>query len=141
MSYRYVDSVSDVAFTAEGETIEELFLECWNATLNVMTGKAGAIEKKIAKKIEIQNKNIEMLLFDFLQELIFYKDAEGIFLCIEDIDILRTDTEYALSADAKGERIDRSRHRILVDVKAVTMHMFRVEHTDDIWRATVVLDV
>ncbi len=141
MSYRYVDSVSDVAFTARGETIEELFLECWNATLNVMVGNAGAIEKKIAKKIEIKNRALDLLLFDFLQEQIFYKDAERIFLRVYDIDIQHADRVYTLSANAKGERIDRSRHGVLVDVKAVTMHRFSVEQNCGMWRATVVLDV
>jgi SHS2 domain-containing protein len=141
MSYRYVDSMSDVAFTACGETIEELFLECWNATLNVMAGNAGAIDKKIGKKIEITDRALDLLLFDFLQELIFYKDAERIFLCIDNVTIRRIDAENTLTAEAKGEEIDRAKHRVLVDVKAVTMHRFSLLHTDHSWRATIVLDV
>ncbi len=141
MPYRYIDSVSDVAFSANGKTVQELFLSCWDATLNVMVGNPRAIDKKITKKIEIENRALDMLLFDFLQELIYYKDAEGIFLCIEDITISQTDAGNTLSAEAKGERIDRPRHRILVDVKAVTMHRFSVERTGGIWQATVVLDV
>ncbi len=143
MPYRYIDSitVSDVAFTARGKTVEELFLACWDATFHVMVENLLAIEKKITKKIEIKNRALDMLLFDFLQELIYYKDAEGIFLRIERITIHRSDTVYSLSADAKGERIDRSKHKVLVDVKAVTMHRFNVEHTGGTWHATVVLDV
>lgn len=143
MSYRYIDSVtvSDVAFTARGKTVEKLFLACWDATLNVMVGNPQAIDKKIIKKFEIKNRDLDMLLFDFLQELIYYKDAEGIFLRIEHITIHRSDTGYSLSADVKGERIDRSKHKVLVDVKAVTMYRFNVEHVGGIWHATVVLDV
>lgn len=141
MPYRYIDSVSDVGFTADGETLEELFLECWNATLNVMIGDALAIEKKIAKRIEIADSDLDLLLFDFLQELIYYKDAERIFLCIEDIVISRIGSGYFLNADARGEVIDRSKHHILIDVKAVTMHRFSLTGRDDHWEATVILDV
>ena len=41
----------------------------------------------------------------------------------------------------RGEGIDRQRHPLLVDVKAVTLHRFRVALEDGAWRATVVLDV
>jgi SHS2 domain-containing protein len=33
------------------------------------------------------------------------------------------------------------RHRLLVDVKAVTMHRLRVVFENNVWRATAVLDI
>jgi len=47
----------------------------------------------------------------------------------------------SLKAKAKGEPIDRERHGLRNDVKAVTMHMFGVKHEGARWRATVVLDI
>ena len=46
-----------------------------------------------------------------------------------------------MTAEAYGEVIDRERHELLVDVKAVTMHHFKVEETAEGWTATVVLDI
>ena len=40
-----------------------------------------------------------------------------------------------------GEKIDMKKHEMLVDVKAVTMHMFEVKKEKNIWKARVVLDV
>ena len=48
---------------------------------------------------------------------------------------------FRLEALMEGEEIAPMRHRLLVDVKAVTMHLFRVERVDNLWRATVVLDI
>jgi SHS2 domain-containing protein len=48
---------------------------------------------------------------------------------------------FCLEAALSGEKIDAGRHRLLVDVKAVTLHRFRVVYEDGLWKAFVVLDV
>jgi SHS2 domain-containing protein len=40
-----------------------------------------------------------------------------------------------------GEELDMNRHDLVVDVKAVTLHQFRVEKTDRGWEAFVILDI
>jgi len=44
-------------------------------------------------------------------------------------------------AEATGETIDRGRHALLADVKAVTLYRLAVEESTEGWRAVVVLDV
>jgi SHS2 domain-containing protein len=46
-----------------------------------------------------------------------------------------------LEAIACGEILDPERHHPRVDVKAVTLHHFRLERTDRGWRASVILDI
>lgn len=46
-----------------------------------------------------------------------------------------------LTADAYGERLNPARHDLIVDVKAVTLHRFKVEQTVRGWEALVVLDI
>jgi SHS2 domain-containing protein len=41
----------------------------------------------------------------------------------------------------QGETLDRDRHEQRVDVKAVTLHRFQLEKTDDGWIAMVILDI
>ena len=48
--------------------------------MNVMIDNLDAIEPRETRQIELSNDNIEMLLFDFLQELIYFKDA-SVFYC------------------------------------------------------------
>ncbi len=40
-----------------------------------------------------------------------------------------------------GEKIDSGKHDLVVDVKAVTLHRFRVEKTQRGWEAVVILDI
>lgn len=82
-----------------------------------------------------------MLLFSFLQELIFHKDARRLLLHADNVRIGQRKGVFRLKADLSGEQIDADRHRLLVDVKAVTLHRFKVEFGDNLWKAVVVLDV
>jgi SHS2 domain-containing protein len=85
--------------------------------------------------------HVDMLLFDLLQELIYYKDAEQLLLRVATIGIDKQDRLYRLRATARGERLDADRHEQRVDVKAVTLHRFKVETTDEGWRSLVILDI
>jgi SHS2 domain-containing protein len=73
--------------------------------------------------------------------LIYYKDAEQLLLRIHSLRIEERDGSYRLLAETRGEKIDRERHPLNVDVKAVTLHRFVVEKTPKGWRAAVILDI
>ena len=161
MPYRYLDNIAiaDVAFEAWDRTPEELFASAADATLNAMVENLEDIREEITKTVSLGAESLEMLLFQLLQELVFYKDAEQLLLrvaCCTLSPDSALSKESALSEDSapssqkprltlaavlRGERIDPSRHRLIVDVKAVTLHRFSVEQTPEGWRATIILDV
>jgi SHS2 domain-containing protein len=107
----------------------------------VMIENLDAIEPRETRRIELKNDAIDMLLFDFLQELIFFKDAEQLLLRVREARIDAKDDHYFLKATAAGEPLDPARHEQRADVKAVTLHQFRVEKTGDEWKASVILDI
>ena len=109
--------------------------------MNVMIDNLEAIQPRETRQIELSNDKLDMLLFDFLQELIFLKDAERLILRIREMQIEEKDEEYFLNATAAGEPLDAARHHQRADVKAVTLHDFSVERTDDGWKARVLLDI
>jgi SHS2 domain-containing protein len=82
-----------------------------------------------------------MLLFDLLQELIYFKDAEQLLLRVRKARIAAVETEWTLTGEAHGERLDLTLHQQRTDVKAVTLHHFKLEKTDAGWTATVILDI
>jgi len=86
-------------------------------------------------------EEVDMLLFELLQELIFYKDAERLLLRVPEVKIGEQSGQFWLSAEACGEEIDPSRHDMIVDVKAVTLHRFKVGRAAGGWEAFVILDV
>ena len=143
MSYEYLEDIAtaDVAFKAWGKTREELFSDCARAMMKVMVENLEIISAKEKRTIKLKEETPEMLLFQFLQELIYYKDAQGLLLRVKKIKISQQDHHSALSAEACGEIIDAERHHLNTDVKAVTLHRFSVAEIQKGWEATVVLDV
>jgi SHS2 domain-containing protein len=143
MPYHYLEEIgtADIAFEATGCDLAELFSEAADATMNVMIDNLDAIEPRETRHIELWNDQIDMLLFDFLQELIYFKDAERLLLRTRDVRIEERDGKYFLKAQAAGEPLDATRHHQRADVKAVTLHGFSVQKEDDGWKARVLLDI
>jgi len=143
MPYHYLEEIgtADIAFEATGRDLPELFTDAADATTNVMIDNLDAIEPRETRQIELSNDKIDMLLFDFLQELIYLKDAERLLLRVRDAQIDKKEGKYFLKAEAAGETLDAARHHQRADVKAVTLHNFAVEKENDGWKATVLLDI
>ena len=145
MPFQYRGDIAhaDIAFDAWGQTLEELFRGAAEATIQVMAENVTAVRPLETVEVSIEQENEEMLLFDFLNELIFYKDARRLLLLPARLTIakLEVGNGYSLQAALQGEEIDARRHQLNTDVKAVTMLRFSVTHAAHGWQATVVLDV
>lgn len=143
MPYEFLEDVAtaDIAFSAWGKTLEETFRSAADATLNVMVEELGAILPKEKRELRLENDQLDMLLFDLLQELIYYKDSEKLMLRTPQIYIQEKSKPYILETTALGEKLDPDRHHPRVDVKAVTLHRFRLAQTDRGWEAFVILDI
>lgn len=143
MPYQYLEDVgtADIAFEATGRDLPELFVAAADATMNVMIDNLDAIESRETRQIDLSNDNIEMLLFDFLQELIYFKDAKRLLLRAREMQIAQKDEAYSLKSKVVGEQLDETRHQQRADVKAVTLHGFSVEKRDGGWKAKVLLDI
>jgi protein archease len=143
MPYKYLEEIgtADIAFKATGHDLPQLFRDAADATINVMIDNLDAIESRETRQIELCSEQIDMLLFDLLQELIFLKDAERLLLRIRNLQIDEKDEKYFLKAKAEGEPLDAERHQQRADVKAVTLHGFSVEREKGGWKASVLLDI
>lgn len=144
MTYNFLEDVAtaDIAFEAEGETLEELFIAAALATTNVMIRDLQQIALKEKREIRVEAEEMDLLLFNFLQEIIFYKDAEQLLFSNYDVKINEKDTALRLIAEVYGERLDMEKHDLVVDVKAVTLHQFELKKMEEGgWKAKVILDI
>jgi SHS2 domain-containing protein len=141
--YRFLEdiAIADVAFEARGESREEMFAAAADALMNVMVAELETIRPVEEVAFRLENRALDMLLFDFLGEFIFHKDARLLLLRPQSLTIIPESGRYTLHAVCRGERLDPARHPLTVDVKAVTLHRFQVEETEDGWRSVVVLDI
>ncbi len=139
--YRDDLAAADIAFQAQAENLEELFDCAWRALLGVMVRDLGNIRRRVKREVKLRKDSEAMLLLAFLEEALFYKDAQNLFLLPDHITITRLHDSCELTARLVGETIDGHRHELGTDVKAVTLHKFEFEHTDKGWSTTVVLDI
>ncbi|NLW32538.1 MAG: archease [Fibrobacter sp.] len=147
MPYKYIEDkfIADVAFEAWGGTREELFMAASDATAGLMVENLKNIENinenSENKIIELKETEIDMLLFDVLQELIFFKDAYQLICRFRNVKITSENKRIVFKGTAVGEKIDYKKHNLAVDVKAVTLHEFKVQYSNNLWKAHVVLDI
>jgi SHS2 domain-containing protein len=143
MPYKYLEeiAIADIAFEAWGSTPEELFKAAADATMNVMVADLSTIAEGEKRRIELEEENLDLLLFNFLQELIYYKDAQRLLLRVDNVHIEKTQKGFKLRAEACGEELNPEKHDLRVDVKAVTLHQFHVKKTSEGWWAQVILDI
>jgi SHS2 domain-containing protein len=138
MPYRFLPDVAlaDIAFEADASTLRGLFESSGRAITDVMVDRR-TLGSKVRRTLKIEASDLDRLLYDFLTEIIFLKDVESLLFREFRVEIAGN----ALVATLKGDRIDRVRHRLRNDVKAVTMHMFGAKRVGKRWAATVVLDI
>ena len=143
MPYEFVDdlTVADIAFHAWDRDLEALFVSAAEAVMHTMVEDLDSIRARDTRELSLEHDALDMLLFNFLQELIYYKDAEQLLLRVQRLRIGQDRQPYSLQATAVGEPIDVNRHHLRVDVKAVTLHRFALTQSERGWEATVILDI
>jgi len=143
MSWRFAEDLSgsDRGFEADGADLRELLASAVDATLAVMIGDPAGLRPLRKVQTRLGAPDAAGLLFALLQEIIYRKDADGLFLRLADGTVTERAGAFVLDAALAGEEFDRGRHEPGTDVKAVTLHRFEVAHDAGRWRASVVLDV
>lgn len=144
MRFRFLPNIAtaDLAFEAFGHDYNELFENAGLALEDSMV-KLDSIDSSESRAFNKEERSAENLLFSFLEELVYLKDAQLlVFNRIKcEVEQLSANS-YQLSAKLSGERINAKKHKLGVDVKAVTKHLFEIKKLlDKTLRVQVILDV
>jgi SHS2 domain-containing protein len=132
-------AIADLAFDASGSSPQEMFEAAAQALTEAMVD-IKQVQPKIEKTIVLGHAAMDQLLFDWLAELIYLKDAEYLLFSQFHVELTSNQT-WQLTGKIRGERIDPNRHALHMDVKAVTYHLFQIAQKDGQWIARVVVDV
>jgi len=139
--YRFLSNIAiaDVAFVVRADTLPRMFESAARALTAVMVDR-DTVSPRVERRVELGPASIDILLYDFLTQLIVMKDVDS--LLFKDFRVsIGSGSNPKLTCVMRGEAIDREKHRLRNDVKAVTMHMFGVKKKEGRWTATVVLDI
>lgn len=135
--FRILEHTADIGFEAFGATRAEVFANAGRALFHIIVDPA-AVEPRDEVKILAQGANPAELLVNWLSELLYDHDAEG--LLFRDFEVISI-SDNAIQAIARGEKFDPARHQLKLLVKAITYHQLALEKNADGWRAQVYVDI
>jgi len=124
--YKFIDHTADIAVEAEADTLEELFTISAQAWKEIIF-EGNIIEAAEEKKINITESDPESLLVKFLDELNFlFQAKKWICASIKEMEI-KQDKEWKLKTILVGEPFNPSRHKVNLEIKAVTFHQMEIK--------------
>lgn len=143
MDYELLENITtaDIAIRVRALSLDELFIKGARALMSEMIDDVSSITNSISRNGILEGTDLPILYFEFLNELIFFRDAESLLLVPAEVKITGTDGLYCCSYILTGERINRDKHKFKVEVKAVTLHALKVYEKDGLFIAEMVLDV
>jgi SHS2 domain-containing protein len=117
--YRFFHHTADAKFKAFGQTLEETFAHAALAVASLMWDW-----EKIAKNIEIsvavEGKDLEQLLVNFLEEILYLLDTQNFLLgSADNVSLEKKNGDWSLYALFRGD-VCTGKYEIYGDVKAIT---------------------
>lgn len=140
-TYKYLDDVAlaDAAFEVAADDWGSLFSGATEALSAVMVDLDG-LEMVREHPLEIRAPTVEELLYDWLSEIVYLKDTEGLLVRSAEVRVTHG-IDWEAIGILHGDTLNVNRHVLGQDVKAVTYHLFEVQGEAGEYRAKIVLDI
>ena len=135
MSFIEVSHTADVKIRATAPTLEALYSDAFAALMQVLYGmdRQGGTKREITLDAE----DHESLLRDFLSEVLFIAEVDGLVFSSAIIHI----DGYHLGAVLEGEHFDRRRHSLGTEVKGISYSGLAISRDANGYMLDIVFDV
>jgi SHS2 domain-containing protein len=135
--YETFDHTADLGLRVRAGTLEALFTEAAKALFSVIVADLASVQPVVERSFGLDSDNTEYMLFDWLNRLLFWFDTEHLLFGKFEVSL----DERGLRARVWGEPLDRDRHQLEHEVKAITYHGLHVEQEADAWLAEFIVDI
>ncbi|MFN2187250.1 MAG: archease [Candidatus Promineifilaceae bacterium] len=132
--YEIVEHTADWALRFWGRNLEELFTAAAIGMTRLMVADTSSLSLDVKREIELEAFDTETLLVDWLSELAYLAEDEGLVFRQFELKIRGT---FRLSASVLGGKAEE----LVKHIKAVTYHDLDIKKGDCGLEATVVFDV
>ena len=126
--YEYFEATADIGLKAYGKDRNEAFENASLAIFNIISDTS-EIDAVNTIEFEIESEDDVSLLYDYLEELLFYHETE--FMLFSEFHV-KIDENLHLKAEIKGEEINWDKHERKTEIKAITFHKMEVNKTDHV---------
>jgi SHS2 domain-containing protein len=135
MSFEELPHTADIKIRARARTLDALFSEVLNSLMQIMYGKIRS--EGVTREIQLESPNRESLLTDFLSEVLFISEVDGLVFSHAEVTIKK----LKLSAVLHGELFDRERHSGGTEVKGISYTGLRIRKEANGYMVDIVFDV
>lgn len=135
--YETFEHTADLGLRARAPNLNALFADAARGLFAMIVPELASVRANLSLEFALEGTALDLLLFDWLNELLYTYETRH--LLFSDFDV-RIDAGR-LTATARGEPLDRSRHVLDHEVKAITYHDLCVERDGDEWLAEVIVDI
>jgi SHS2 domain-containing protein len=135
--FTIIEHPSDLGIEASGGSMEEAFAFAAEGLMSVIVDPS-TVAPRESRDIRLPAMDEERLLVRWLGEVLYLYDGAGF---VSSGFIVTGASEAGLAASAQGEPADPRRHRLRLDVKAVTYHGVSVKRSAGLCAVRVFLDI
>jgi len=135
--YEVFEHTADLGLRVCAASREELFTEAAQGLFSLIVVNLDAVKPVDPFDFEILGHDLEYLLFDWLNELLYTYESRRVVL--RKFELTFTDT--GLLAVGRGEPIDARRHQLDHEVKAITYHGLKIARDGEGYLAEVIVDI
>jgi SHS2 domain-containing protein len=127
-SYDYFEATADIGLKAYGKTLTEAFENAGLAIFNIISDTSN-IDAVREIEFEVTSEDEVSLLYDYLEELLFYHETEFMLFSEFHVEI---DDDFHLKARIRGEEINWDKHERKTEIKAITFHKMDVRKGESV---------
>jgi len=135
--YETFDHTADLGLRVRAADLDGLFAEAAEALFSAVVEDLRTVRPVREIAVRLAGEDREYLLFDWLKALLYHFDADHLLFSRFEVRL----ADGGLTGKAWGEPLDRSRHELSHEVKAITYHGLKVEPSPDDWLAEVIVDI
>jgi SHS2 domain-containing protein len=135
--YRILEHPADVGIEAFGHSLKEAFKYAALGLTSIIVEPA-SVDPSEQRSVSLKGTDPENLLVRWLSEIIYLYDGEDFLL--SDVDITRI-APGELEATLSGEKVLYGKHKLKMDVKAITYHQLEVDEKPEGVVLRVFLDI
>jgi SHS2 domain-containing protein len=137
--YEFFEHTADLGLRVRAATLDDLFRDAAVGLMAMFVEDVPPAAAATERELSVPGERLDWLLFDWLRELLWIVESEG--LVMRDVDVHVDQAGGGVRARFLTVPLDFDVHVPLHEVKAITYHGLRVEHTADGWLAEVIVDI
>ncbi|RUL89637.1 archease [Tautonia sociabilis] len=138
-SVEYFEHTADVGLRVRAGDLDELFRLAAEGLFDYIVVNRAEVRPEVSETVSLRADSPSELLVDWLNELIFRLETTHRLFARFEVQLSGEGT--ALEAAIAGEPIDRDRHVLDHEVKAVTRHEATLRREGNGWLAELILDI